>query len=325
MEREVVEPVDPFGPDGLVDPRAAGWARAPLFRGQLRRRFAKRWVYWCVVSDECVLALTVADVGYLGIAAVALFDGQRWIEDAAVAPLALGVRLPEGPRGNLSFPRPLVEVREEPEGTRLRAGFRRRGDELQAEILAVRPAGEESLDVLAVWDRTHHQLTSKHVALPARGEARLNGRSLRLDAQTRAFAFLDHGRGLWPYRTRWQWACAAGEQDGRRYGLNLGGTWTQGAGVTENALFVDGRIHKIARELRVELDEGGVPRRLWGENVDLSFAAETRRVLGVNLLALRSRLRWGLGTFSGVIGTPSGARVELRALRGFAEDHAARW
>src|SRR5258708_34730994 len=121
-----------------------------------------------------------------------------------------------------------------------------------------------------------------------------------------------HPLGSW----RWRWACAAGEEGGRTLGLNLGGTWTRGTGVTENVLFVDGRVHKISDELDAE----GVPRRIRSAPgaaalVDLAFSAERRRALGVNLLALSSRLRWGLGASSGTVSTPSWGRHEIRVAR----------
>ncbi|MET8551707.1 DUF2804 family protein [Micromonospora zamorensis] len=46
--------------------------------------------------------------------------------------------------------------------------------------------------------------------------------------------------------TAWNWA--AGAAPGRA--IQLGGKWTDGTRVTENGLFVDGRLHKIGGELR---------------------------------------------------------------------------
>ena len=49
--------------EGTLDPRARGWSRAPRVRANLGGPFLrqKRWDYWCVASDTCVLAITVAD------------------------------------------------------------------------------------------------------------------------------------------------------------------------------------------------------------------------------------------------------------------------
>ena len=76
----------------------------------------------------------------------------------------------------------------------------------------------------------------------------------------------------------------------------------------------------VSDELDFDLDESGFPRRIRSESVDLRFAPERRRTVAVNLLALRTRLRWALGAFEGTI-----AGHDVRGLRGFAEDHAALW
>jgi hypothetical protein len=38
----------------------------------------------------------------------------------------------------------------------------------------------------------------------------------------------DFGRGIWPYRSFWNWGVASGVVDGVRIGVNVGGRWTTG-------------------------------------------------------------------------------------------------
>ena len=69
---------------------------------------------------------------------------------------------------------------------------------------------------------------------------------------------LDFGRGRWPYRTTWNWGAGIGLVDGRRVGMQVGGKWTDGTGMTENSLVVDGRLSKISEDLVWEYDRVGL-------------------------------------------------------------------
>ncbi len=76
----------------------------------------------------------------------------------------------------------------------------------------------------------------------------------RLEFASPAFGCLDYGRGVWPEHTVWNWGSASGVQGGRTVGLNLGGQWTDGTGMTENGICVDGRLTKISEDLAFEYD-----------------------------------------------------------------------
>ncbi len=58
---------------------------------------------------------------------------------------------------------------------------------------------------------------------------------------------LDWGRGVWEYQSFWVWASASGHQEGRPVGLNLGFGFGDTSAATENALILDGRVHKLGR------------------------------------------------------------------------------
>jgi hypothetical protein len=167
------------------------------------------------------------------------------------------------------------------------------------------------------------QLTSKHVGLPAGGRVVHDGEPIGFDG---AFACLDFGRGIWPWRTRWSWAAAAGVVGGKTLALNLGGQWTDGAGVTENGLWIDGRLHKIGDRVAFARAPGGVRiRSTASDRVDLGFAPVQERRLRVPLGLLGARLDWGVGRFSGTVADDGGARVAVDGLLGWAEDLDARW
>ena len=72
-EREITEPVELCRPDGrTLNPTAVGWSRRPLHTANLRGGWGrtKRWDYWCVLSADLVIAITYADVDYIGMATI---------------------------------------------------------------------------------------------------------------------------------------------------------------------------------------------------------------------------------------------------------------
>jgi hypothetical protein len=317
-ERELTAPVDLCAPGGALSEAAVGWSRRPLHRCNLSGRFPrkKRWEYWCVASDEALVAFTMADLDYLGLAAVTFLDlsSRRLMEKAAVTPLGLGCRLGETVCGaDVDFARSGVQLAfsHRPGATRLRAAISGR---LTAEIEVVRQ--HETLNVVAPWSARCFQFTSKQFALPATGAVEVEGRRYRFGPG--AFACLDFGRGIWPWRTEWFWACAAGGA----LGLNLGGLWTRGTGMTENALLAGGRLRKLDEELDFIFDDAGGPWRVRAPSgrVDLEVSPIYSRTVGRVLAPLGAKLHWAFGSFRGTV---DGLRID--DLRGWIEHFRARW
>jgi hypothetical protein len=326
MMREIVRPVLLCDERGRLDDRARGFSRTPLHRANLRGAplRKKRWDYWCVATDECFFALTIADVDYARVAAATCIDVKRSaiVERAAAAPVARGIAMPDTVRGasiDVRSPRLRARVVEHGDETRLVVEHR----DLSAEIAVSRPRDHESVNVVVPWSASRFQFTSKHVALPARGRVVARGRTFDIDA----FACLDYGRGAWPYRTRWNWAAGAGVCDGRVVGMNLGGAWTDGTGATENGVVVDGRLHKIHEDTAFAYDRRDVSRpwRIESPRVELSFEPFFVRRVRAPLVALSADLRWTLGRFHGNVTLDDGTRLAVRQVLGWAEELTARW
>jgi hypothetical protein len=255
----------------------------------------KRWRHWCVTDERFVLALTLADVGYLGLAALWYLDvatGRR--RQATSVRRRMDLATFAGPRLGIAF-------LDEPGGTRLRA--RARG--LRADLLAA-PGGEH----LSV--RVREVVTNKHVARPTAGTLVASGRALAVDG---AFAALDASAGVWPFATSWCWAVAHGMQGGRRVGVNLGARWTDGSGATENALYVDGRVRPLAGDVRFHARDGGWA--VTGQDVDLVLEPRHERVIRARPLAATTM---AFGRWRGAV-----AGVRLDGLLGWAEDVSLRW
>lgn len=331
-ERELTVPaggaIDLCLPGGRLDPAAVGWSRQPLHRSNLRGwGRAKRWEYWGIVTPAHAVGVTVSSLDYAGVHGAYVVDRATGEETAvdAVVPFARGVVLPGrsgvGP-ASARAGRLAVDIDEEPGGTRLRVEHPRLG----LDVLFERPAGHESMSVVVPWSARRFQYTVKDVSRPATGTLRLGTGpdAVRHELPPGAsFGVLDHGRGKWPYRITWNWA--AGSGDGR--GIQLGGRWTDGTGSTENALLVDGRIHKLSDDLAWDYDRADWlrPWRVTGPRVDATFHPEHVRVARTELGVVGSSTHQCFGTFTGRAQSDDGAWVPLDGLVGWAEEARQRW
>ncbi|MEV4068477.1 DUF2804 domain-containing protein [Nonomuraea fuscirosea] len=322
-EREITEPVDLCLPGGRLNPEAVGWTRRPLHRANLRGwGRTKRWEYWGVVTPSHVIALVASSLDYAGVHGVYVLDRATGAEVShdAVVPLARGAAFPErSGRGTARVEGGGVRIviEQTAGGTSLRAHAPRVTAELEVPL----PDGHESLGVVIPWGPRRFQYTVKDVGRPVRGRLVLDGREHEVGEG--AFAVLDHGRGKWPYSISWNWA--AGSAPGRA--VQLGGKWTDGTGLTENALILDGRLHKIGARLEWVYDRSDWmrPWRVEGDGVEVEFTPFHEKVSRTELGVVGSETHQCFGHFGGRVRADDGGWVGLDGLTGWAEEARNRW
>ncbi|MDP9238477.1 MAG: DUF2804 domain-containing protein [Chloroflexota bacterium] len=333
-EPELITPVLLCGPDARLNRQAVGWSRHPLHSCNLAPSLArkKKWNYWAVTSNNLLFSATIADVEILQLGGVYIFDRRthRHIDKTVVVP-ADTIAMPDGVAGDVVIEHPAMRVAltDEGSGTRIRvdaADFG--GMRLQADILIERPVAHETLNVVIPWSDVQFQFTSKQNTLPASGFVQLDDE--RLEFAAPAFGCLDYGRGVWPEHTVWNWGAASGVQGAHTVGLNLGGQWTDGTGMTENGICVDGRLTKIGEDLVFEYDRG-VRMKPWrirtaaSDRIGLLFEPEFERVSESGDADRYMNVHQMFGRYSGRIVPDSGDPIELRDLFGWIEDQEARW
>jgi hypothetical protein len=324
---EITAAVDLCLPNGRLNPAAVGWTRQPLHRAGLRGwGRTKRWEYWGIVTPRHIVGLVVSSLDYAAVNGVYVLDRETGVELAkdAVVPFARGVRLPDGSGAGTASARGGgvdIVVEQRSDGTTIRAAAPAIGFGMDLEVPL--PQGHESLGVVVPWSAKRFQYTVKDVGRPVSGELRLDGSGeFTVDAAD-SFAVLDHGRGRWPYRISWNWA--AGAAPGRA--IQLGGRWTDGTGSTENALFVDGRLHKIHEELAWSYDPADWlrPWRITGPRVEADFHPFHLRATRTELGLLGNRTHQCFGRFTGRARTDDGEWIALDGLTGWAEEVHNRW
>ncbi|MFI6938498.1 DUF2804 domain-containing protein [Streptomyces sp. NPDC050418] len=323
-EREITAPVDLCLPDGRLNPGAVGWSRRPLHRANLRGwGRGKRWEYWGIVTPSHIVGLVASSLDYAGVHGVYVLDratGQEVSKDA-VTPLARGVRMPERSGAGTAVVRGggvSIELVQHEAGTTISAAAP--GIALEAEVPL--PDGHESLGVVVPFSRRRFQYTVKDLGRPVHGHLTLGSQRIGID-ESDSFAVLDHGRGRWPYAVTWNWAAGCGP--GRA--VQFGGKWTDGTGSTENALFVDGRLHKISDELTWAYDRADWlrPWRIDGPGVQALFHPFHEKAARTNLGLVANETHQCFGHFTGRVRTDDGTWVDIDGLTGWAEEARNRW
>lgn len=146
-------------------------------------------------------------------------------------------------------------------------------------------------------------------------------------AQLNALASVDWSAGYMRRETFWNWASLACHlKDGRRLGFNLAAGVNE-TGVSENALWLDGKRHKVDMVL-FEFDRfdkaGGWRLRSNDGQLDLRFTPAGTRCEKQNKILVVSNFTQFFGTFSGTIKLAD-ETIELDQAWGFTEDHYAKW
>lgn len=335
-ERELLEPVALCRPDGTISPDAIGWGRQPLIDCGLPGRWGrrKRWDFWNLLGPTFACNITCADVDYLGLVDVWFRDLRSGRELTKVVPRPIGRRVDLAPRagesavahsGALS-----LSIVDDPDGTRMRIRTTVDKVPFELDVVVTRPEGHESLTVVIPWSERRYQCTTKDVARPAVGTIRWGDHRFELADDGRSWGTLDYGRGRWPYRTTWNWGAGAGMVGDRRVGIQVGGKWTDGTGMTENSLVVDGRLSKLSEDLVWEYDPGD-----WLRPWHVSTRASDRLALVFTPdFDKRGRLQAGVaasrtdqcfGRWSGRIVPDDGPPILVADLQGWAEECSWRW
>lgn len=323
---EITEAVDLCLPNGRLNRDAVGFTRTPLHRTNLRGWGRnKRWDHWGVVSPRFVIGMTVANLDYAHASQLYLYDRETqksYKADSAVV----------GP-GDMVVPDtlPPMVVMEDNHIAKLRFLDERDYTVLKAaskhlDFNLIVQEGGDSLGVVVPWSERRFQYTLKQLARPVSGTVTIKGETHELDPEN-SFAVLDRARGKWPYNMSWNWAAGSGIVDGKRLGLQMGGRWTEGTGVTENGLFVDGHLSHWDDELEwsYNVHKESAAWHVRGAKVDATLTPFHRRRASKNYGVVSSSTYQFFGTWSGSAEDDDGTQHSLDGLTGWTEQAHNRW
>jgi hypothetical protein len=208
------------------------------------------------------------------------------------------------------------------------AAATRGGERIAADFVVHTPPSQESLNIVVPWSATRFQLNCKENTLPCEGSLTVGARRYAL-TPSECHGVQDFGRGMWPYRSWWNWGAGTGVQNGRRIGVNVGAKWTTGTGINENGLCVDGRLYKIMEDLRWDYDPSDWmrPWRVRAEQsamVDLTLEPILAHHASTGFGPLRSGGVCCFGRWHGTIRF-DGEALPIHDLIGWAEEFEHRW
>lgn len=334
----------------LLDDRGelsqVGWARQPLldcnlekasfYRLRLGQRFRiKRWDYYGLTTPDFYLSATLAHLGYAGLVFAYLLDFSTgdFHEETMILPLGLGIRLARNSdKGDSHFDNGRVRVsfRLEGQARRMQLDWRsfRRGQGLAADVTFLHRSEHESMVIVIPIGKRRFYYNRKINCLPAQGWVERGGRQQVVSADS-SLGNLDWGRGVWDYSSFWVWASSSVFlEDGRTLGLNLGYGFGDTSAATENAMILDGRVHKLGDvQITYAGDDLMHPWHMSSQDgrLDLEFVPFKERVARSNLLLVASTVHQMFGRYSGELVTDGGETVVVEDAVGFAEEHYARW
>lgn len=296
----------------------------------------KKWNYWCVFGDEIMFSATISHVDYAIVCFVYFleYETQRFFEKTIMLPpLGSHVKMSEEVLQTVTFNNSDMKINimhTAQNDTKLSVYVADFDDDvLEAELTIEHPLGDDSLNVVIPWNRKTFQFTAKHHSLPTTGYVKLGDKSYTFEPRE-SFAVLDYGRGVWPREATWNWGMASQRIGFHRVGLNLGGSWTDGTGMTENAFFIDGHMTKIHEDVLFAYDPADYmkPWKIktrFSKDVELTFTPFYERIAESDAKVVTSSVHQLVGYYNGRIKLDNGAYFHIQQLLGTCEEHVAKW
>jgi len=342
------------GQGNLVD---YGWARQPLLDANLENvniyslKFLqslriKRWQYFGITTPTHFFSFTLSHVGYLGpvFAYVLDFNTGRYQEQTLNIPLGSGIVLPRNSTsGDCRYEKGSMYMRFHiPDDNRRRLevnwpGFG--GSGLKADVELLLREGHESVVNVFPYENRRFYYTRKVNCMPAEGaieygwdetagggDKKLKSYSISPDA---CLGTLDWGVGVWPYRSFWIWASFSRFlPDGRSIGINAGGGIGNNAELSDNAIILEGKVHKLGKvDYKYDNTNFKKPWLMTSPDgrLSLEFVPFFERVAKTDVGILSSEVHQMFGRYSGTLITDTGETIKVDNLIGWAEEHHARW
>jgi hypothetical protein len=341
---ELTQPSPLLTVDGSL--AQVGWSRQPLLDCNLEnarfyswrflQRFRiKRWDYYGFTTSDHFFSATLADLGYAGQVFIYLIDfiSGEYHEATLTLPLSRGIAIPRNSsEGDSTFDNGKVRLtfRHEAERRHISVVWPQfAGKDLAADVRLHLSPDHESLTIVVPMNSTRRFYYNRKInCLPAEGH--LTWGDARIDFKpTDTLGNLDWGRGIWDYRSFWVWASASGFlPDGRTVGLNLGFGFGDTSQATENALILNGRLHKFGQvDFQYSSHNFKEPWKMASPDgrLQLEFTPFVERVASANLLLITSEVHQLFGRYRGTVVTDDGEVIQLAGLIGWAEEHHARW
>ena len=312
--------------------------RKAIRGGSLR---IKEWDYYCVISGDIVLALTIADNSYMSMDSVSLLNLKNGFQHtwSAIGLMTLGKRgFPAtSVEGDVAVETPRYALRFENDGKKrvltARVDNFKDGKPLTAKLILT-DVPRDSMVIATPFPEkaTAFYYNQKINCLRASGDVTFDGETHAFQPED-SFAVLDWGRGVWTYSNTWYWGSASGLVDGVRFGMNLGYGFGDTSKASENMLFYDGIAHKLEKivfhipQTPDGKDDFLKPWKITSSDgrLNLGFTPILDRAARTSVVLIESDQHQVFGRFDGTAVLDDGRALEICNLVGFAEKVKNRW
>lgn len=345
MQRELAQNGPLLKPDGSLD--QVGWARQPILDCNLenaafypswkrvfQRYRVKRWDYYALFTPQRFFSATIASLGYAANIFVYTLEYRtgELHEEGLILPDWM-VCLPRNSTGGET----IFENKQAHLRFKVEPGLRKvlvdwpafhDGRGIRADLTLSCPPEHESMNIVIPIEDRRFYYNRKINCLPAEGLVHY-GNLRQVINPHESLGSLDWGRGVWAYKSFWNWASASGFlADKRPIGLNLGSGFGDTSAATEDALILDGKIHKLDSVL-ITYDHSNYmnPWRFVDSQgrLDLTFVPFKERIARSNLGIIVSEVHQMFGCYTGTAISDEGEEISIDGLVGFAEEHQAKW
>lgn len=296
--------------------------KAPKFR-------IKEWDYYLIMSKDFAVALTISDLGYLGMISASFLDFTKPWEhtESVLTVLPMGkFNLPSDSKSGVSGfknERVSMEFIVEDGKRHLVCEFNKfdKDKDFRCDI-CLEQTDTDTLVIATPWDKKHHFYYNQKInCLPASGWAEYDGKRYEFDPETN-FGTLDWGRGVWTYDNYWYWGSGSGYVDGKPVGFNIGYGFGNTSAATENVIFYDGKTHKID-DVTFEIPEDDYlkPWKFTSSDgrFEMDFEPIIDRAAKTDVKVIVTDQHQVFGKMSGTMILDDGTKIEIKDFLCFAE------
>jgi hypothetical protein len=323
--------------DDTGAPQNFGWSRRPDFfydsalAWAPRRRFSESDRYMVFNPTHTVIFEIRDDgyLGYMGITVVSVKDKKRSTQGfQTFLPLGAYEMPSTSGSGAVRYRRKKIILDFVPMegGARIiKADIPKfgRSRRMRGELVLSEPPLAESLVYNLPWKKDKNAFRYSRCSPWFTVEGVIQfGNSEIIFAKDNAWGVLDWSRGIRPRADVRYWASACGLSGGQLAGFTLGHGLIDSTAATENAFFVDGRIHKLDLVSFHKPSSGWLsPWHFTGSDnrLDMVFTPQQERYDRRQMLFYSMSRRQVYGSFSGKVVLDDGAEMDFHNITGFAE------
>jgi len=320
-----------------------GYATSPLLiyrRDDVVKKLRlKEWDYYLIYNKDYALALTVGKSNCLILVGASFIDFKNNSQNTKnIIRIAPKFSMPESSKqGDIIYKSKLLHVAFKHENG-LRnlylnmKNFNNKNDFETSIVLSKEPRDSMVIATPFKESKKHFYYNRKIIGMKASGFVRFMDQPYLFLAED-SYGILDWGRGVWPYRTTWYWAAAAGKVCGEGFGFNFGYGFGKNMAATENMIFFNGIANKLKKIVfhipKNEKNEYEYmkPWKITSSDgrVELTFDPILDRSFTLNTILLATDQHQVFGKYSGFVVLDDDTIIYLKDFFGFTERVSNRW